>query len=106
MAPNLLFMNESMNHTGFTPMTWLKNKTVQEYVGVLVEVPEGPEGSPGKGVILQATDEEEYMMLEGHHLTPFLRQRVRIAGRLHDVEGKKALEALEVKPIQLTGILK
>ena len=90
---------------GMIPMTWLKNTAVQEYVGVLVEHFEYVQGSFDHGVILQATDEQEYLILEGHHLIPFLRQRVRIAGRLHDLEGRKSLEVLEIRPIQLNGTL-
>jgi len=86
-------------------MERLNNTNIQEYVGVLVEVIEEVQGPIGGGIILQATDEQEYVIIEGHHLVPFLRQRVRIAGRLHKVGEKKSLEVLEINQIQLNGTL-
>jgi hypothetical protein len=86
-------------------MKWLKTNNVHEYVGVLVEVPDDPERQGVKRIILQATDEQEYPVLESHHLNRFLRQRVRIAAKLHEVKGKKVLEVLDVSPIELTGTL-
>ncbi len=86
-------------------MTWHKNTTVQEYVGVLIEVLEDVQGSLSPGIILQATDEEEYFILQNDQLSPFLRQRVRIAGRLHKMGEKKSLEVLEINQIQLNGTL-
>ena len=86
-------------------MARLNNTTVHEYVGVLVEVLEEVQGPLGGGIILQATDEQEYVIIEGHHLIPFLRQRVRIAGRLYKMGEKKSLEVLEINQIQLNGTL-
>lgn len=86
-------------------MASLNNTTVHEYFGVLVEVLEEVQGQLGGGIILQATDEQEYVILDGYHMIPFLRQRVRIAGRLHQIGKKKSLEVLEINQIQLNGTL-
>ena len=86
-------------------MTWHKSTTVQEYVGVLVDVLEDVQGSLDPVIILQATDEEEYFILQNDQLTPFLSQLVRIVVRINKIKKKKSLEVLEINPIQLNGTI-
>lgn len=86
-------------------MEKIKGDELREYIGVLIEFFETGDGSMTPCIMLQTTDEKEYRILEGQDPRRFLRQRVRIIGRLHLVEGEKNLEILQVTPVELSGSL-
>lgn len=86
-------------------MEKIKGSDIQEYIGVLIELFETRDGSMIPCIMLQTTDEEEYRIIEGQDPSRFLRQRVRIIGRLHLTDGEKILEILEVNPVELSWSL-
>ncbi|HKK90663.1 MAG TPA: DUF5818 domain-containing protein [Desulfobacteraceae bacterium] len=86
-------------------MEKIKGGELQEYIGVLIELFEMRDGSMTPCIMLQTTDEKEYRIIEGQDPSRFLRQRVRIIGRLHLTEGEKVLEILQVTPVELSGSL-
>jgi hypothetical protein len=86
-------------------MEKIKGDELREYIGVLIELIETRDGSMTPCIMLQTTDEKEYRIIEGLIPSRFLRQRVRIIGRLHLIQGEKTLEILQVTPVELSGSL-
>ena len=82
---------------------------LREYTGVLIEEAKPQNGDILSRIILQGTDEQEYPInegqayrsMEGRNLNRFLRRRVRIIGRLHLAEGKKSLDILHIKHLEI-----
>ena len=82
---------------------------LREYTGVLIEEAKPQNGNMRSRIILQGTDEHEYRInegqayrfMEGRNLYRFLRRRVRIIGRLHQTEGKKSLDILHIKHLEI-----
>jgi hypothetical protein len=88
-------------------MNMTQKKTVQEYMGVLVEEASPLNNFIRSRIILKGLDKEEYQIqegqayrfMEGRNLNRFLKKHVRIIGKQHQVEGKKFLEVLHIKPV-------
>ncbi len=84
---------------------------LREYTGVLIEEAKPQNCCIRSRIILQGTDEQEYPInegqtyrfMEGRNLNRFLRRRVQIIGRLHQAEGKKSLDILHIKYLEIEG---
>ncbi len=83
----------------------IQSTEVREFIGVLVEDTEMNGNRIYVHILLQSTDEEEYHFFDEAPLKAFIRQRVRILGRLHLAQKKKILEVLQISPVLPTGSL-